>query len=267
MTEPATARPATARAASARPASRDRRLLQMLVDFASTMVSDYTAERALDRVVQQVPDVLGVDGAGVMMEDDAGELRFVAASDDTVRLIEEYQVQTGEGPCVTAYETGQPVATDDLAGPTPFPAFAEVARAGGMAAVHSFPMLLEGLRVGALNLYRATPGPLPEDGVEVGQLFADVATTYLFGARRHDRLTQQIEGLRAVMQRGGQVDQAKGVLIHLYGVEDREAFALLRRAARHRRIRVHQVAEELMGGQLDPAAVVHPDQSHGSGTV
>lgn len=236
--------------------SPERRLLQVLVSFASTMVTDYTAEEALDHLVKQAAPILGVDGAGIMLEDDAGELRFVSASDDTVRLIEEYQVQTGQGPCVLAYETGDPVQADDLTGDTPFPAFTEVALAGGMAAVHSFPMKLDRVRVGALNLYRCSPGSLPDEGIEIGQLFADIATTYLFNARHHDRLTQQIEGMRAMMQESGVVDQAKGVLIHTYGLQDREAFGLLRRYARRHRARVLDVARKVMEGQIDPSDMV-----------
>ncbi|CAN5181779.1 GAF and ANTAR domain-containing protein [soil metagenome] len=237
----------------------DRQLLHVLVEFITTMVSDFTAEQALDGLMEQVPAILGVDGAGIMLEDDTGELRFVAASDDTVRLIEQFQVETGEGPCVMAYETGRPVQTDDLSGETPFPAFAQAAMAAGLNAVHSFPMMLETARVGALNLYRETTGPLPPDGVEHGQLFADIATSYLFTARRHDRLTRQIEGLRNAISENGAVDQAKGVLMHTYGLEDREAFALLRRYARTTRSRVLDVSRGLMDGQLDPKELLIRD--------
>jgi GAF domain-containing protein len=234
----------------------DRRLLQVLVDFAGTVVTDYTAADALDRLLTQVPPLLGVDGAGVMLEDDAGELRFVSASDEVVRLIEAFQVETGQGPCVLAYESGLVVQVDDLTEDTPFPAFARVALARGMAAVHSFPMLLAGTRVGALNLYRTTPGPLPEEGVEVGQLFADVATTYLLSARRHDRLSQQVEGLRAVLAESGAIDQAKGVLMHAHDLDDRAAFGLLRQRAREQRVRVLDVARALMAGEVDLAALL-----------
>lgn len=230
----------------------DRQLLQVLVEFATTMVSDFTAEDALDALVSEVPPILQVDGAGIMLEDDTGELRFIAASNVTIRLIEEFQVQTGEGPCVMAYERGEHVRADDLSLDNPFPAFAEAAMAAGLHAVHSFPMMLETVRVGALNLYRETTGPLPEQGVETGQLFADIATSYLFTARRHDRLTRQIEGLRRAMQENGAVDQAKGVLMHTYGLQDREAFTLLRRYARTRRQRVLDVSQAIMDGGLQP---------------
>lgn len=234
----------------------DRQLMQLLTSFAGTMVSDFTAEDALDRLVGEASEILGVDGCGIMLEDDIGELRFVAASDATVKLIEQYQVDTGEGPCVMAYETGRHVQVPDLQDHSPFPHFAKAALAAGMQAVHSFPMMLETVRVGALNLYRRTPGPLAPGGTENGQLFADMATSYLFTARRHDRLTHQIEGLRTAMQEGGIVDQAKGVLMHTYQVEDREAFALLRCHARAQRMRVLDVSRAVMEGRLDLASLM-----------
>jgi GAF domain-containing protein len=240
--------------------SREIQLMALMVKFARTMVTDYTAESALDELMQAVPSILEVDGAGIMLEDDHGELRFVSASNDTIRLIEEFQVQTGEGPCVMAFETGRHVRTGDLAGETPFPAFAEVALASGLKAVHSFPMLLEDTRVGAMNLYRSTSGPLPADGEELGQVFADIATTYLFSARTEDRLSKQIAGLRDAIEHNGVLDQAKGVLMHTYGLQDREAFSVLRRQARANRQRVIELAQSVMDGDAELSRLIDQNQ-------
>ena len=231
--------------------TRERELLQLLVRFATTLVEPYQAEEALDELLLQIPRLLDVDGAGIMLEDDGGELRFVAASNETVRLIEACQLETGEGPCVMAYRTGLHVIVDDLAGDTPFPNFARVGLAGGLRAVHSFPMAIEDTRVGALNLYRSRTGPLPDDGVQVGQLFADLATTYLFSARRADDLSRQVTGLQHRIGRGGVIDQAKGALMALGKLDEQEAFELLRARARADRRRVQDVAEDVMAGRLE----------------
>ncbi len=236
--------------------SRERELLQLLVRFATTLVEPYQAEPALSELLLQVPRLLEVDSAGVMLEDEEGDLRFVAASDEMVRLIEGYQVETGEGPCVMAYETGAHVIIDDLEGETPFPAFAKVALAGGLRAVHSFPMVLESHRVGALNLYRSEAGALPEDGIQVGQLFADLATSYLFNARRTDDLSRQVAGLQQRIGRDGVVDQAKGMLMAAAGLDEEGAFQHLRARARSERRRLHDVAEDLVSGAMPVEALL-----------
>lgn len=115
-------------------------LAETLVTFATTLVSDYTAESALDDLMRAVPKELDVDGAGIMLCDDDGDLRFVSASDDTVRLIEQFQIDADEGPCVLAARTGETVFTDDLQlGDERFPAFSRRAAAAGLRSVQSFP--------------------------------------------------------------------------------------------------------------------------------
>ena len=71
------------------------RLTGMLVEFATTLVSDYHATDILDKLCGAVADVLPATGAGVMLADEEGHLRFVAASDEVVRTIETLQIELG----------------------------------------------------------------------------------------------------------------------------------------------------------------------------
>lgn len=242
--------------------SPERGVLDLMVDFATTIVSDYSAGEAIDALVAKAPGILGVDGAGVMLEDDDGELRFVSASDETVRLIERFQIQTGEGPCVLAYETGTPTICDDLRATTPFPTFATVALEAGMAAVHSFPMRLQEAHLGAINFYRSRPGPLPHDhGARLGQTLADLATTYLYGARRSDRLALQIDALRRAIADNGVIDQAKGALRHQGELTEAAAFSALRGYARAKRMRLLDASRRLMDGAISVEDVLTGQQT------
>lgn len=90
------------------------RLLEVLVRFARTLVHGYSLQDELGQLCADVTELLVVSGAGVMVEDAEGDLRFLAASDDHIAEIERLQVETGEGPCVTAHTTGQAVIIDDL---------------------------------------------------------------------------------------------------------------------------------------------------------
>lgn len=173
-----------------------RALVEVLSDFAQTLLTDYSVRDILERLAYRVSDVLPVSGAGVMLEDGAGDLRFAAASDDLVFEIESLQIELGEGPCVAAYETGRRVLLEDLGECSEFPAFAPRALAAGLAAVFSFPMWRDDQRVGALNVYRTEPGALSDDELEAGQTLADVATVYLLNARNHERSKQAEEELR-----------------------------------------------------------------------
>ena len=149
-------------------------LLDVLTDMPRNLLRDYEVTDILDELTRRTPDILPVDGAGVMIEDESGVLRFTAASDDTVRYIESLQIELGEGPCLAAYQTGEQVLLDDLSTTTLFRAFAPRALENRLHAVYSFPMWHDGQSLGALNLYRITPAALTLAQTATGQTLADV---------------------------------------------------------------------------------------------
>src|SRR5215218_7932106 len=69
---------------------------------------DTGLDAALERVVAETDDVFAVDGAGLLLLDEAGVLRYTAASDEPGRMLESLQEQFGEGPCVDAFLNDAP---------------------------------------------------------------------------------------------------------------------------------------------------------------
>ncbi len=161
----------------------DPRLAPVLVEFAQTLGTDFSVQRILDHLVRRIVDILPVTGAGVMLMGGQQELHFLAASNEAVLVIEGLQNELGEGPCLEAYRTGEAVAVIDLRSDTRSPRFSPRAWADGLAAVFTFPLRLEDERLGALDLYRDTPGALNEQDQQAGQLLADVAAAYLVNAQ------------------------------------------------------------------------------------
>ena len=64
-----------------------------------------------------------------------------------------------------------------------FPRFAPRALESGLTAVFTFPLRHEDVRLGALDLYRETAGPLSPESMIAAQTLADVAAAYLINAR------------------------------------------------------------------------------------
>ena len=168
-------------------------LLDVLTSFSRTLLRDFHVADILGDLVGRMSEILPVDGAGVMMEDEDGVLRFTAASDTTVRYIESLQIELGEGPCMAAYHTGEQVLLDDLSTGSLFPAFAPRALESGLHAVYSFPMWHDGQALGALNLYRGSPGTLTPTETAAGQTLADVATVYVVHGRQREHARLEAE--------------------------------------------------------------------------
>lgn len=228
-----------------------RRVSEVLRRFAGTLVQEYDLDEVLGQLGSDVAEILGAAGAGAMVADDGGDLHFVATSDERLDRLEQLQIDLGEGPCLLAYQTGQPVVAADLRVDGRFPRFGPLALEVGMRAVHSFPMALDGTTVGALNLYTEEVSDLGPEEQRAGQSFADVATIYLLHARdraEHEKLTA---GLQKALDSRVVVEQAKGYLARHLDVSVEEAFELLRGYARPRSIKVAIVARGIMAGDLE----------------
>lgn len=65
-----------------------------------------------------------------------------------------------------------------------------------MAAVFSFPMRMDGTRLGAADLYLDKPGRLAPEDAAIGQVLADVAAAYIANARGRVESEQTEEALR-----------------------------------------------------------------------
>lgn len=232
----------------------DHELLStVLTRFAGTLIGRFALDDVMSQLGRDIRMILGVAGAGVLTSDDGGRLHFITASEGILAELESLQMELDEGPCLMCFRTGAPVLATDLATDERFPRFGPRAVAAGMHAVHSFPMEVDGTRVGALDLYAGEPGSLSAQQIAVARTFADVATAYLIHARdlqQRDVFTQDLQ--RALTARVI-VEQAKGVVSAHGAVSTTEAFELIRRYARRHRVRVQMVARSIVEGDLDTA--------------
>jgi transcriptional regulator with GAF, ATPase, and Fis domain len=167
-------------------------------EFADAMVAGFDVIDFLLLLSERSARLLRASAAGVLLADPRGELRLVAASPETARVLELFQLQSDQGPCLESFRTGRAVTVPDVrAAGQRWPVFAAAAGQGGFEAVHALPMRLRTQVVGALSLFRAAPGAFSPEDMRVGQAIADVATVGLLqerSTRRSETLTGQLQG-------------------------------------------------------------------------
>ncbi len=171
----------------------EAKMSAVLSDFARTLATDFPIQGILDHLVKRIVDVLPVTGAGVTVISAESVPHYIAASDEAALGFEQLQSDLGDGPCVWAYRSGEPVAVPDLAGDDRFARFGPSAVAKGLAAVFTFPLRHGTGRLGALDLYRDAVGPLDRSDMAAAQTLADVAAAYLLNAqaREEARVTSE----------------------------------------------------------------------------
>jgi transcriptional regulator with GAF, ATPase, and Fis domain len=231
---------------------REQLLAETFVELADTLVADFDVVDFLHGLADRCVRLLEVDAAGLMLADQRGSLRVIASSSEQARLVELFQLQHEEGPCLECYRTGQPVSEPDLAtAKDRWPSFAPAAVGGGFAAVQALPMRLRDDVVGAMNLFMHTPGRLTETELRVGQALADVATIGLLQERnlRHQEvLAEQLQG---ALNSRVMIEQAKGLLAERLGLDMGQAFELLRSQARRQNRRLAALAGAVADGSED----------------
>ena len=223
-------------------------LSETFVELTDTMVADFDIIDFLHVLTTRSVELLNVSAAGLLLADPRGELRVVAASSEAARLLELFQLQSDQGPCLDCFRSGRPVAATDLSADQRWPEFADAARKAGFFAVQALPMRLRDQVVGALNLFRGTVGAFDIDTVQVGQALADVATISLLherSMRRRDTLNEQ---LQAALNSRVVIEQAKGKLAERLGIDVNQAFTLLRDQARNRNQRLSDLARAFVDG-------------------
>ena len=168
----------------------ERQLSEVLSEFARTMVTDFSIQDILDRLVERIVEIMPVSAAGVTLIAPGVEPRYIAASDADALRFEKLQTELGEGPCLAAYHTGEAISVPDLAREGRFPTFVARAIDAGLAAVFTFPLRLGDRRIGALDLYRDTAGGLSAGSMKAAQTLADVTTAYIVNAEARAELRE-----------------------------------------------------------------------------
>jgi len=224
-------------------------LSETFVELTDTMVADFDMIDFLHVLTDRSVKLLDVSAAGLLLADPRGELRVVAASSETARLLELFQLQNDQGPCLDCFRTGQPVWAAGLdVQAQRWPRFAAAARQAGFAAVQALPMRLRDQVIGALNLFRASPGAFDPGDVRIGQALADVATISLLHERslRHSDIMN--EQLQTALNSRVVIEQAKGKLAERLGLDMEQAFGLLRDYARSHNLRLADLAQAFIDG-------------------
>jgi hypothetical protein len=190
----------------------------------------------------------GVDGAGVSMLTLDGTPDPVFATDEVSALVEDLQFTLGVGPCFDASRNGSPVLVADLLDraegvQSRWPAFVDEAVVAGVRAVFAFPLGMGSIRLGTLDLYRSSPGPLSSAQLARTLDMADnVGMTLLDGGVESPEKSDD-------MQHRAVVHQAAGMVMVQLDVTIEEALVVLRSTAYSESTPINELATAVVDGR------------------
>lgn len=236
-------------------ATREEILAETFLQLADTVVDDFDVIELLTMLSGRCVDLLDASATGILLVDIHGTLQVVAASSETATLLELFQLQNEEGPCLDAFRTGKAVVHGDLAAESPWPNFARAAVESGFLSVHAFPMRLRETVLGTLNLFMAKAEPLSDADVAVAQALAHAATIALLHDKAATDLHQLTAQLQGALNSRVTIEQAKGTIAERAGVGMDEAFERLRSYAREHNSKLTDIAQAVVAHTLSTAEI------------
>jgi GAF domain-containing protein len=231
-------------------------LVQTLVGLADNLVDDFDVIDLLTLLADRCVEIVDVATAGVMLAVPGAQLQVIASSSEAMRILELFELEANEGPCLDCYRTGTPIVNLELSAVDGrWPRFTRRAIDDGFESVHSMPMRLRGRTIGALNMFRTGTGALDDADVVAAQALADVATIAIvqhraaLDARALNDQLNQVHNSRMI------VEQAKGRITQATGVDMEQAFRRLRNHARNHNLHLAELARGIAEGTADPGTL------------
>lgn len=181
--------------------------------------------------------------AGVTLEE-KGKIVARTTTGETARVVDAYQYDIKEGPCLHASEIGEMVLIQDMSTDTRWPRFASFAHSHGVESSYSIPMRAEGENLGVLNLY-STGSSFGAPDEEIGTMFAREATDAVRHSAAFAKTRELIDNLSAALESRSVIGAAVGIAMHRDHISMDDAFDKLVEISQRENMKLREVAERM----------------------
>ncbi|HEU5455138.1 MAG TPA: GAF and ANTAR domain-containing protein [Nocardioides sp.] len=211
--------------------------------LARLIYSGSTFDEIYQQLVETAPRIVtGCDHASLMLARRDG-YETAAASDDVARRIDALERELGEGPCVDAIDEEAGQIDPDITRHSTWPRLAErVIAETPVRGMAGYRIVIEGKKVGALNLFSDTPDAFETDGADQGAVLSAFASVALMSMANRDRA----DSLRRGLESNREVGKAIGLLMAAHHIGSEEAFEVLRKASNDMNMKLTEVAREVI---------------------
>jgi len=223
-----------------------------LIEITNSMTQGAETIEIFTELAGKCVNLLPVAAAGILLRDVTGTLQVIGASSPSAHLLDLFQVQNEQGPCLECTMTGTPVTDVELSPTGRWPRFAALASSQGFSAVYALPLRSRDVTVGALNLFAREP--LSASRLVVAQALADTATLSLLQVDPHIDLQIVVRRIHMAVESRNTLEQAQGMIAQRFGIDAEAALARLQDVSERTDLSLVEVATAVI--QRDPDSPV-----------
>jgi transcriptional regulator with GAF, ATPase, and Fis domain len=192
--------------------------------------------------------VTGCDHASLLVRKD-GRYVTVGASDSIAQRVDDMERQAGDGPCVDAIEEETPQIETDLTSPNSWPQLAKrIIAETPVRGAMGFRILVDKRKTGALNLFSDTAGVFDTESAGQAIVLASFASVAINAVAQGE----DVSTLRRGLLSNREIGKAVGMLMMLHGVDEQNAFDILRRYSQDLNIKLADVARSVIDSRGKP---------------
>jgi GAF domain-containing protein len=224
-------------------------LIQVIREFTGTIINPFDLDELLHRLTRHATEVVESAGAGIMLANAAGELDFVAASEERIIEAEERQAHLESGACFEAYTTNAIVVVEDLGSEQRWPDYAQHVVGLGLRSVIGVPMNAFGQTIGVINIYREQPSSWSEEDIGAAEILTAMGAGYVLNSNQLLAQHTLAEQLRTAVESRDLIGQAKGIIMARTNVDADTAFQRLRERSQAHNRKLRDIAQEVVDAQ------------------
>ena len=213
---------------------------EMALELCSERDPAALATQVLGFAIRLVPCEL----AGLMVAGDCGGLLTV--SDPVVDEADRLQGECGEGPRLLPTDVEAVVCVVDTAADARWPQWGQQVAALGLRSMLSVQLSARKAGLGTLVLYSPEPGWFGRAEQDAAVALARHASVAIAVRREEARL-------RRMMESGGLIGKAQGLLMERFGIDADQAFTILRRYSQDHNLKLTAVAASLLATRNLPS--------------
>jgi GAF domain-containing protein len=224
---------------------RNYDLARRMAELARASAAPRSVDDVLSDVTAAAKELIpGTDTAGVLLIGKGGKFDSVAGTSDLPHLLDELQMKFNEGPCVEAALDELIVRTEDFRSEERWPKYSAAVVEIGVLSGLSFKLYTAERTAGALNLFAFEPNAFDAEDETTGVVLAAHAAAAILASRHGEQL-------ESALTTRDRIGQAKGIIMERFGVDDVQAFEMLRRLSQDSNTRLIDIAQRVIDTRGD----------------
>jgi GAF domain-containing protein len=229
------------------PGERYEDLIEVFTVLSRTLAEDESVHDTLQSILTLALRLVpGCTAASVTVLDEQGQPGTIAATDDETRELDRRQYLLHDGPCLDAARRQQVNHWSLAEAEQHWPDFTSLAKELGLRSYLAAGLGLGDQRLGALNLSSSDTDGFSQLDEGLVSLFIAPAAAAIVTMSRYSRARDLADQLNQALRSRAVIDQALGIIMAESNVDAERAFAVLSRASNNRRIKLRELATEIV---------------------